>query len=117
MFVSDSKLNPLSKLKKKKHTKPIILNKKRMVACSRRLLSKRKEIGNDQEVTVENGRRRPGSYRVIRPDLNLPDFFALPLILHLELHYFIFLVAFNRRFSLIFLPLNLRSSRRFVQRR
>ena len=88
-----------------------------MVAYSRRLLSSRKEIRNDEVVTAEKGRRRPGSYRVIRPDLNLPDFFALPLILFLELHDFIFLVAFNRRFSLIFLPLNLRSSRRFVQRR
>ena len=116
MLVSDGKLNSLNKLKKK-NTKPLILNKKRMVAYSRRSLSNRKKIRNDEEVTTENGRRRPGSYRVIRPDLNLSDFFALPLILHLELHDFIFLVAFNRRFSLIFLPLNLRLSRRFVQRR
>ena len=72
----------------------MILNKKRMVACSRRLVSKRREIGND---FVENGRGRSGSNRVIRPDLNLPDFFALPLILHLELYDFIFFVALNRR--------------------
>ena len=88
-----------------------------MVAYSRRLLIKRREIGNDKVLTVENGRRRPGSNRVIRPDLNLPGFFALPLILQLKLHDFIFLVAFNRRLLLIFLPRNLRLSRRFVQRR
>ena len=88
-----------------------------MVAYSRRSLSNRKEIRNDEVVTADNGLRRRRSYRVIRPDLNLPDFFALPLILYLELHDFIFLVAFNRRFSLIFLPLNLRLSPRFVQRR
>ena len=85
-----------------------------MVAYSRRLLSKRREIGNDKVLTVENGRRRPGSNR---PDLNLPGFFALPLILQLKLHDFIFLVAFNRRLLLIFLPRNLRLSRGFVQRR
>ena len=113
MFISDGKLNPLSKFLKK-NTKSMILNKKRIVACSRCLISKRREIRNDE---VENGRGRPGSNRVIRPDLNLPGFFALPLILHLELHDFVFLVAFNRLLSLIFLILNLRLSRGFVQRR
>ena len=116
MFVSDGKLNSLSKLKKK-NTKPIIFNKKRMLVYSRRLLSKRREIGNDEVLTVGNGRGRPRSNRVIRPDLNLSGFFALPLILHLELHDFIFLVSCNRCLSLIFLPLNLRLSRGFVQRR
>lgn len=53
-FVSDGKLNSLSKFKKK-HTKPIISNKKRMLAYSRRLLSKRREIGNDEVLTVGNG--------------------------------------------------------------
>lgn len=113
---SFGKLNSLSKFKRK-NTKPIIFNKKRMVAYSRRLLSKRREIGNDKVLAVENGRRRPGSNRVIRPDLNLAGFFALPLILQLKLHDFRFLVAFNRRLLLIFLPRNLRFSRGFVQRR
>ena len=54
MFVSDGKLNSLSKLKKK-NTKPIIFNKKRMLVYSRRLLSKRREIGNDEVLTVGNG--------------------------------------------------------------
>ena len=116
MFVSDGKLNSLSKFKRKK-TKPIIFNEKRMLAYSRCLLSKRREIGNDEVLTVGNGRGRPGSNRVIRPDLNLSGFFALPLILHLELHDFIFFVSCNRRLSLIFLPRNLRLSRGFVQRR
>ena len=53
-FVSYGKLNSLSKLKKK-NTKPIISNKKRMLAYSRRLLSKRREIGNDEVLTVGNG--------------------------------------------------------------
>ena len=116
---SFGELNSLSKFKRK-NTKPIIFNKKRMVAYSRRLLSKRREIGNDKVLAVKNGRRRPGSNRVIRPDLNLPGFFALPLILQLKLHDFIFLVSyflFNRRLLLIFLPRNLRFSRGFVQRR
>ena len=92
----------------------MILNKKRMVACFRRLISKRGEIGNDE---VKNGRGRPGSNRVIRPDLNPPGFLALPLILHVELYDLIFLVAFNRPLSLIFLLPNLRLSRGVVQRR
>ena len=53
-FVSYGKLNSLSKFKKK-NTKPIISNKKRMLAYSRRLLSKRREIGNDEVLTVGNG--------------------------------------------------------------